>query len=290
MRADVALAAWLEESRARTQQRLAAGQVRAAGHVIAKSYRLQAGDRVEVAPPEAEPPPGPPPEVAVRYADEHLLVVSKPPGLVVHRGAGTRGPTLVDALTAAGVRLAPVGDAVRPGIVHRLDRGTSGLLVVASTTEALEGLQALLRRHEVERRYWALAEGVPEQPHATIDAPIARHPTRRTSFAVVEGGRRAVTHYDVVEQHGPAAELDVRLETGRTHQVRVHLAAIGHPIVGDRLYGASKLGERLGLDRPALHSRRLAFVHPVTGERVDVTEPLPPDLRRALEALSAADS
>lgn len=289
-RADLVLATWLGEPRARAQRRLAAGQVRVDGAPVTKSHRLRAGQRVEVEPAAPAPGPAAPPAVAVRYADADLAVVAKPAGLVVHAGAGTRGqPTLVDALRAAGVALAEASEPERPGIVHRLDRGTSGLLVVAKTARALDGLRALLRRHDVEREYWALVDGVPDPARATIDAPLARHPRRRTRFAVTEGGRRAVSHYDVVAVHGPAAEVAVRLETGRTHQVRVHLAAIGHPVAGDRAYGASPLGASLGLRRPALHARRLAFDHPVTGERVDVSEPLPDDLVAALGALRPRD-
>ncbi|HWB73115.1 MAG TPA: RluA family pseudouridine synthase, partial [Egibacteraceae bacterium] len=230
-----------------------------------------------------------PARVPVRYDDEHLVVVAKPPGLVVHAGTGVSGPTLVDALGAMGVPLAPAGGAQRPGIVHRLDRDTSGLLVVAKTDAAYRGLVASFRRHDVERVYWALVEGTPHPPRATVDAPIARSTSVRTRFRADPAGRRAVSHYDVVEAHGRAAAVAVRLETGRSHQVRVHLAAVGHPVVGDRPYGASPtLAADLGLSRLALHARRLAFRHPLGGERLMLDEPLPDDLRRALEALRTA--
>lgn len=293
-RADVALAAWLDETRGRAQTRLDAGDVTLDGVPITKSQRLRTGQRVRVTAAEQAPSPTPD-ALPVRYQDEHLLVVAKPAGLVVHAGAGTdpSAGSMVDALTAMGVPLAdPCGPHAaacptgRPGIVHRLDRGTSGLLVVASTLAAHEGLSALFRSHEVERVYTAMVAGVPSPPRATIDAPIARSTARRTRFAVDPSGRRAISHYDVDEDLGRAAVLTVRLETGRTHQVRVHLTAVGHPVCGDRLYGASPaLAAELGLDRPALHARRLAFVHPVTGAHVAVDEPLPADLVAARETL-----
>jgi 23S rRNA pseudouridine1911/1915/1917 synthase len=289
-RVDVVLRAWLDEPRARTQQRLDAGEVRVDGHQVAKAHRVRAGERLTVV--EVDDPPATPDQpdpVPIRYSDTHLAVVAKPAGMVVHAGAGVADRTLVDTLTAMGVALAPTGDDQRPGIVHRLDRGTSGLLVVAKTAAAHAGLTAALAAREVSRAYTAIVDGVPDPVRATIDAPIGRSLQRRTRFAVDQAGRHAVTHYDVVEAHGRAAVLDVRLETGRTHQVRVHLAAIGHPVSGDLAYGASPvLREQLGLTRPALHARWLGFVHPVTGESIDVTEPLPDDLLRAREALRAA--
>lgn len=291
-RVDVVLSSWLAEPRSRTQERLLAGEVTADDRLVAKSHRVRAGERFAVvAPVEVEAPGEELPEVAVRWRDEHLAVVVKPAGLVVHDGAGVRGcATLVAALQAEGLPLSRAGDPERPGIVHRLDRGTSGLLVVALSDEAFVGLTALLRVHDVEREYHAVVDGVPAAASATIDAPIARSPAHRTRFAVTAvddpSARRAVTHYDVLEAFGRAALLDVRLETGRTHQVRVHLSAIGHPVAGDRAYGGSPaLTEELGLDRPALHARHLAFDHPVTGERVDVAEPDPDDLAAAVAQL-----
>ncbi|MBA2577186.1 MAG: RluA family pseudouridine synthase [Euzebyaceae bacterium] len=289
-RADVLLAGWLDEPRARAQERIAAGEVTVDGTVVVKSRRVRAGERLVVATPGAAAAANipPPPPVAVRWEDRHLLVVAKPAGLVVHAGAGARGPTLVDALRGMGVPLGGAADPDRPGIVHRLDRGTSGLLVVAKSDEAYRGLAAAFRTHDVEREYWALCDGVPDPPVATVDAPIARSAANRTRFTVDAGGRRAVTHYDVLEAFGRAARLRVGLETGRTHQVRVHLAAVGHPVAGDLAYGASPaLRAELGLERPALHAGRLAFAHPVTGERVAVEEPVPGDLAAALAVLRA---
>ncbi|WP_370324470.1 RluA family pseudouridine synthase [Euzebya sp.] len=284
-RLDVALAGWLEESRSRAQRRIEADQVTVDGAAAVKSAALEPGQEVVVAAPPPEVRPTPPP-VDVRWADEHLAVVVKPADLVVHHGAGVRGATLVESLQAQGVPLA-AGDAGspdpdRPGIVHRLDRGTSGLLVVASSPEALRALKATFAAHDVEREYWALVEGHPEPPVATIDAPIVRSTSNRTAFTTGDSGRQAITHYTTIAVHDGTAELEVRLETGRTHQVRVHLRAIGRPVAGDVLYGATPaVSRRLGLGRQALHARRLAFDHPVTGERIDLTEPLPPDLEAA---------
>ncbi|MBA3622004.1 MAG: hypothetical protein H0W51_06750 [Euzebyales bacterium] len=170
--------------------------------------------------------------------------------------------------------------------MHRLDRGTSGLLVVAKTDRALHGLLALFRHHDVDRRYWALVDGVPEPARATIAAAVARSTAHRTRFRVDPGGRPAVSHYDLVEDYGRASVVEVRLETGRTHQVRVHMAAVGHPVCGDLAYGAAPaVRADLGLDRPALHAAHLGFDHPVTGQRIDLDEPLPADLQRALARL-----
>ncbi|CAN5290540.1 RluA family pseudouridine synthase [soil metagenome] len=282
-RLDQVLAGWLDEPRSRTQQRLASGEVAVDGRLAGKSHRVRPGEEVTVARPPPAARVDPPPPVPVRWADEHLMVIAKPAGLVVHPGAGTSSrPTLVDALRGQGVGLAIGGDPERPGIVHRLDRGTSGLLAVACSMEAYAGLVLAFRRHAVERVYWALVDGVPDPPRATIEAPITRSRSQRTRFAVDPAGRAAVSHYDVEAAHRGCAELSVRLDTGRTHQVRVHLSAVGHPVAGDRTYGASvERAAALGLRRPALHARRLAFEHPVTGERVAVDEPLPDDLAAA---------
>ncbi|MGH8900243.1 MAG: RluA family pseudouridine synthase [Egibacteraceae bacterium] len=288
-RIDVVLADWLSEPRARAQQRLAAGEVTIEGAPVAKSRRVRAGERVRVATPPPAPVPDALPAVPIRWQDEHLAVVAKPAGMVVHPGANpARGPTLVDALRQLGMPLAEAADPARPGIVHRLDRGTSGVLVVAKTPMAYRGLAEMFKIHAVDRRYWAIADGVPDPPRATVDAPIARSAAVRTRFQVDTTGRRAVSHYDVLEAFGRAATLEVRLETGRTHQVRVHLAAVGHPVAGDLTYGASPvLTAELGLSRPALHARVLGLEHPVTGERIEVTEPLPPDLASAFVTLRA---
>lgn len=274
-RLDVVLSGWLGESRSRTQTRIDSGEVTLAGEVPAKSTRLVADQLVVVQPTPVAPIPVPPP-VAVRHIDDDIAVVVKPADLVVHAGAGVRGATMVDALLAQGVTLAASADRTRPGIVHRLDRGTSGLLVVARSPRALTALKRTFAAHDVHREYWVLVEGHPDPPAATIDAPIMRSTSNRTAFTTGDGGRDAITHYDTVAWHDDTAELTVTLETGRTHQVRVHLRAIGRPVAGDVLYGASpQRAKALGLSHQALHARRLAFDHPVTGEHLDLTEPLP---------------
>jgi 23S rRNA pseudouridine1911/1915/1917 synthase len=289
-RLDTVLARLLSESRARSQGRIAAGEVLLDGVVAAKSVRPGIGAQVVVLVPPPQPPPQPPPAVPVRFEDDDLAVVAKPADLVVHDGAGVRGATLVDALRAQGIALAEGGDPTRPGIVHRLDRGTSGLLVVAKSPAAMAALKAVFAAHDVHREYWALVEGHPEPPAATIDAPIARSTSNRTAFTTADEGRDAVTHYTTTARHADTAELAVTLETGRTHQVRVHLRAIGRPVAGDILYGASpRTAAALGLARQALHARRLAFDHPVTGARVDVVEDLPADLREARRLAAQAD-
>ena len=288
-RLDRAVSSFLALSRAHAQRLVEAGHVTVDGRPASKSQRLVFGQVVTVTEPSPEPAGEPPPVIALRHDDEHIAVIHKPAGLVVHAGAGTTGPTLVDALQAMDVPLAETGDPVRPGIVHRLDRGTSGLLVVAKSDAARAGLVRLFKAHRVQRRYWALVDGTPDPPSATIDAPIARDPTRRTRFRVDPAGRAAVSHYDVEQSFAGVAVLAVRLETGRTHQVRVHLSAVGHPVTADVVYGADPtIAASLGLERPALHAARLEFSHPVTGVPVRVDEPLPADLDQALEALRAS--
>jgi len=218
------------------------------------------------------------PELRIAFEDEHLLVVDKPAGLVVHPGAGHAAGTLADALVAHG---AAGGEKGRLGIVHRLDRDTSGLLVVARSDEAFERLEQLVRARGLEREYLALVRGQPRSRSGRIEAPIGRDRRDATRQSLdTETPREAVTHFELEERLPRHALLRVRLETGRMHQIRVHLAAINLPVAGDAVYGIS--GE-LGLERQFLHAARLAFDHPLTGERVDVTSPLPPDLAAALE-------
>ena len=220
-----------------------------------------------------------PATVPVRYEDEHLLVVDKPAGLSVHPGAGESESTLASQLLGLGA--AGGEDPERPGIVHRLDRDTSGLLVASRSQAAYEGLQEAIRRRDVERLYLALVLGRPRSRTGRIEAPVGRDRRDRTKRSLdTDEPRDAVTHFELAERLRQHALLDVRLETGRTHQIRVHLAAIGLPVSGDRRYGAA--GD-LGLGRQFLHAYRLRFRHPVTGEGVDVTSPLPPDLEAALD-------
>lgn len=221
--------------------------------------------------------------VPVRYEDDHLAVVAKPSGMVVHRGAGTSAPTLVDALSQV-IPLAPSGGEDRPGIVHRLDKQTSGLLVVAKTDEALSLLARAMKSRVVRRTYIALAWGSFGMPLGRIEAPVRRSAKDPARMSVGGGGKAAATNFEVLEEFAGASLLEVRLETGRTHQIRVHLAHIKHPVVGDDVYGPAtlRLAAALGLDRPFLHARRLQFEHPVTGAKIDVTEPLPADLEASL--------
>jgi len=219
-------------------------------------------------------------ELKIAWSDEHLLVVDKPPGLVVHPARGHREGTLSQLLSAAGLGGAGGGDPDRPGIVHRLDRDTSGLLVVARNEQAHRQLQAALRERLIEREYVALVEGRPPSRTGTIEAPIGRHPRIRTRMAVGgTGPREARTHFTLERSLGQVSLLRLRLDTGRTHQIRVHLQAIGYPVCGDPEYGTAGA---LGLERQFLHATRLAFPHPITGASVEVESPLPSDLREAL--------
>ena len=251
------------------------------GEVRGKSQRLAGGEEVEIELPTRKlPEPAPaPPELTVAHADEHLLVVDKPAGVVVHPAPGHAGGTLANALAVAG---AAGGEEERTGIVHRLDRDTSGLLVVARSQETYEQLQRLVRRRELTREYLALVAGRPRSRAGTIDAPIGRdrHDRLRHSLDTAKP-RPAVTHFELEELLPRHALLRVRLETGRTHQIRVHLGAIDLPVSGDPIYG---IAADLGLERQFLHAARLAFAHPVTGAPVDVSSPLPPDLADALAA------
>lgn len=270
------------ESRAEAQRLIAAGRVLVDGAEVRKRHTVAAGETIVVRPLEPEPstlvPDGDVP-FRVAYRDDDLVIVDKPAGVVVHPSRGHAAGTLVHGLLALGA--AGGDDPTRPGIVHRLDRDTSGLLVVARTHRAHRRLQQMLRDRRIERRYLALVHGDPP-PALTVDRPIARHPRDRTRMAVVAGGRPSVTHLFVLERIGPYALCEVRLETGRTHQIRVHLEAVGLPVVGDPAYG--RRAERLGLDRQFLHARSLRFPHPEDPERiVEATSPLPDDLERALE-------
>ncbi|HEX6459647.1 MAG TPA: RluA family pseudouridine synthase [Thermoleophilaceae bacterium] len=270
-------------SRAKAQRLIDAGLVTVDGRARPKSHALAVGETVEARP---EPPPAPVDEAAgegvpfeVVYEDEHLLVVDKPAGVVVHPAAGHATGTLSQALAARG---AAGGDSARPGIVHRLDRDTSGLLVVAKSQAVHRALQDLIRRRELEREYAALVEGRPARS-GTIDAPVGRDRVERKLISTrTDAPREARTHFEIVEELPRTSLLSVRLETGRTHQIRAHMAAIGHPVVGDSAYGGGKSGSRLGLTRQFLHSKKLRFRHPVTGALIGCESKLPLDLSRTL--------
>jgi 23S rRNA pseudouridine1911/1915/1917 synthase len=275
-RVDRAVALLIDCTRAEAQVLIAADEVLVNGSPVAKSRRLVEGDVVEVlaGPPGARMPEAEPIPLDVRYEDADIIVLNKPAGLVVHPGAGHADGTLVNGLLARFPDLANVGDPARPGIVHRLDRDTSGLMVVARSPEAYESLVQSLGERVVERRYAALVWGHFDAKRGMVDAPIGRSMRRRTRMAVREGGREARTGYDVeAEWTDPELSLlECKLETGRTHQIRVHLAAIGHAVLGDSVYGGYR--DSLPLDRPFLHAMSLAFVHPVSGEELAFREPL----------------
>ncbi|HEX2041597.1 MAG TPA: RluA family pseudouridine synthase [Acidimicrobiales bacterium] len=271
---------------------VAAGGVRVDGApVLVRSRRLVAGEVVEVDLPEAEDAgslvPDPGVLVPVVAVDDHVIVVDKPAGLVVHPGAGHVTGTLVHGLLGRWPEIAGVGDPTRPGIVQRLDAGTSGLLVVARSALAYSSLVAQLTARTVERRYLALVWGWLEAPAGVVDAPVGRAARDRTQMAVSAGGREARTHYRVAGRYdspAPVTLLECWLETGRTHQIRVHLAAIGHPVVGDSRYGGAR--PSLRVDRPFLHAFELGFDHPATGARQRYSSPLPPDLEDVREHLN----
>ncbi len=283
LRLDVFVAKLMDSSRAHAGNLVDGGHVTVNGRPMRKAYHVVAGDDVDVQQPIAQKLP-PPVGVEIVFEDDHLVVVSKPSGVVVHAAPGVRGSTMVDALAAEGRPLAERAGVGRAGIVHRLDRDVSGLLIVAKTDEAHARLVDAMRSRQIERRYVALVNGVPETDRGKIDAPVGRDPKHRTRMAVQPGGRPAVTWFSVKERMVRCALLDVRLETGRTHQIRTHLASIGHPVVGDAAYGRDPaLARELGLRRPFLHAARLAFDHPISGERVEFESPLPPDLSSALD-------
>jgi 23S rRNA pseudouridine1911/1915/1917 synthase len=266
-------------SRGAAERLLSAGAVLVDGESRGKSHRLAGGEEIAIEPPPAaEEPAVRLPELTIAYEDEHLLVADKAAGVVVHPAPGHPGGTLAQALAAVGAK---GGEENRPGIVHRLDRDTSGLLVVARSEEAYEALQELVRRRELTREYVALVVGKPQSRKGTIDAPVGRDRHDRLRHSLdTDTPREAVTHFELEELLPRHALLRVRLETGRTHQIRVHLAAIDLPVAGDPTYGIAR---DLGLERQFLHAARLAFEHPVTGAAVDVSSPLPPDLAAALE-------
>jgi 23S rRNA pseudouridine1911/1915/1917 synthase len=285
-RIDVVLAERASVTRTLAQRALRTGDVTVGGATVRPSYRVEEGDDIagEVPEPIVSAPQAEEIPIVVRYSDERLLVVSKPAGLVTHPAAGHHQGTLVNALLNLGEPLA-ARNSTRPGIVHRLDKDTSGLLLVAKDDDAQAFLVDSLRSRRISRRYLALVRGIPKPPSGTIEAPIARHPIKRQRMAVVPGGRRSVTHYEVLEEGEAMSLLEVTLETGRTHQIRVHLSHLGHPVMGDRTYGGtSEASKSLGLDRPFLHAWKLTFPHPDDARMVAVDDPLPGELVRALEA------
>lgn len=291
-RLDTALARMFGLSRAAAAGLIAEGQVLVAGRAAGKSDRVPAGEWLEVTlpppPTAAVPQPRPVPGLTVVYEDTDIVVVDKPVGVAAHPTPGWTGPTVLEGLLAAGHTIATSGAAERQGVVHRLDANTTGLMVLAKSEPAYSALKRAFRERTVDKRYHALVQGHPDPLRGTVDAPIARHPSGDGRWAVVTGGRPSVTHYDTIEAFRGASLIEIILETGRTHQIRVHMAAFRHPCVGDRLYGADPaLAARLGLTRQWLHAVRLGFAHPADGRRVEFTSEYPADLAHALDVLRA---
>ncbi|HEV7192828.1 MAG TPA: RluA family pseudouridine synthase [Jatrophihabitantaceae bacterium] len=292
LRLDVALARLFGLSRTRAAEMVDEGRVSLDGAVPLRSAKVRGGAILEVRLPSADTAapvePAPVDGLVVLYDDDDVVVVDKPVGVAAHPSPGWTGPTVVGGLAAMGYRISTSGAAERQGIVHRLDAGTSGVMAVAKSERAYTALKRGFKERTVDKRYSALVQGHPDPTRGTIDAPIDRHPSADYRFAVVAGGRPSVTHYETVEAFRAATLLDIHLETGRTHQIRVHMAAMRHPCVGDLTYGADPvLARRLGLARQWLHARELGFAHPSNGEWVSVSSAFPEDLQRALDVLSA---
>lgn len=289
-RLDQAIARLFGLSRTVAASLVEEGDVTVDGQACQKSAKVSGGAWLEIIlppPPETagrqlEPVPG----LRVRYRDDDIVVVDKPIGVAAHASPGWTGPTVTAGLAAMGQTVATSGAAERQGIVHRLDAGTTGLMVVAKSEIAYSALKRAFKAREVDKRYHAVVQGHPDPLSGTIDAPIDRHPSQDYRFAVVSGGRPSVTHYDTLEAFPSASLLDIRLETGRTHQIRVHFAALRHPCVGDLMYGADPvLAARLRLTRQWLHAASLGFLHPRTGQYVEFSSEYPSDLAEAVAVL-----
>lgn len=292
-RVDVALGRLLGLSRTRASELVADGLVMLDGHPPQKSERVEPGAILEASIPAprtatvvAEQVEG----MGIVFQDDDIVVVDKPVGVAAHPGVGWSGPTVVGHLAGVGVRISTSGAPERQGIVQRLDVGTSGLMTIAKSEHAYTVLKQAFRTRSVDKTYHALVQGHPDPHTGTIDAPIARHPKHDFKFTVRSDGRASITHYDTLEAHRFASLLTIRLESGRTHQIRVHMSALKHPCVGDLQYGADPtLAERLGLERQWLHAVGLGFEHPRTGERVEFESPYPEDLQHALDLVRGLD-
>jgi 23S rRNA pseudouridine1911/1915/1917 synthase len=291
-RVDAALARLFGLSRTKAADLAVAGAVTLDGETAGKSDRVRAGSWLEV---ELPAPPMPVQVVAelvdglrVVYDDDDIVVVDKPVGVAAHPSPGWTGPTVIGGLAGAGFRVSTSGSAERQGVVHRLDVGTTGLMVVAKSETAYTSLKRQFRERTVDKTYHALVQGLMDPPRGTIDAPIDRHPQHDWRWAVVTDGKPSITHYETLEAFRHASLIEIHLETGRTHQIRVHMSAMRHPCVADLTYGADPvLAQRLGLTRQWLHAVRLAFDHPRTGERVEFEAAYPADLQHALDVVSA---
>ncbi|QIK64451.1 RluA family pseudouridine synthase [Leucobacter viscericola] len=290
-RVDAALAKLMGFSRSFAAEVAQAGGVSLDGKVLGKSDRLTADSWLEVSWAEKTGPEIVPvelPELGIIYDDEDFVVVDKPAGVAAHPSLGWDGPTVLGALAGAGYRIATSGPPERQGIVHRLDAGTSGLMAVAKSERAYSRLKRAFKQREVDKIYHTVVQGHPDPFSGTIESAIGRHPGHEWKFAVVQEGKHSVTHYRTLEAFPYATLLEVELETGRTHQIRVHMSAQRHPCVGDTMYGADPtLSERLGLDRQWLHAMRLGFRHPGTGEPVEFESVYPADLQHAIDVLDA---
>lgn len=292
-RIDSALTRVLGLSRTAIVKLLEDGDIRSNGNAMQKSERVLAGQVIEVlmpAPMNQDPIPLTPlVGLTVVYNDDDIVVIDKPVGCAAHPSPGWMGPTVVGALLAAGYTISTSGPAERAGVVHRLDAGTSGLMIIAKTDAAYLKLKEMFRNHEVEKTYHALVQGHMDPSTGTIDAPIDRHPKEDHRFAVVATGKESITHYEVMEFYRAVSMVKIELETGRTHQIRVHFSALHHPLVGDTTYGADPvLGKSLGMSRPWLHAAELSFSHPVTQAKLNFKAPYPSDLTGSLALLSDA--
>ena len=293
LRLDAALSRLFGLSRSAAASIIDGGGASVDGRVRGKGDRVAAGAQLEVALPEPDTTWAAPPQVVeglrVVHEDDDIIVVDKPVGVAAHPSPGWEGPTVIGGLAAAGHRVSTSGAAERQGVVHRLDVGTTGLMVVAKSERAYSVLKDAFRERTVDKRYHTLVQGHPDPLVGTVDAPIDRHPTSAYRFAVVADGRPSVTHYETLEAFRHATLLEIHLETGRTHQIRVHMAALRHPCVGDITYGADPtLSRRLGLERQWLHAVRLSFAHPADGRWVSYESPYPADLQRALDRVQEA--
>jgi 23S rRNA pseudouridine1911/1915/1917 synthase len=292
MRVDAGLAKLLGLSRTTVAELAESGEVRVDGRVAGKSDRLVAGAMLEVSLPRPAAPVAvvavPVPGLVVLHQDDDLVVVDKPVGVAAHPSPGWTGPTVIGGLAAAGIRISTSGAEERQWVVHRLDVGTTGVMVVAKSEHGYTALKRAFKERTVDKIYHALVQGHPDPMVGTIDAPIDRHPKHDYRFAIVADGKPAVTHYEVMEAFRAASLVEVRLETGRTHQIRVHFAALHHPCVGDISYGADPvLARRLGVTRQWLHAHTLGFHHPADGRWVEYTSAYPDDLSQALDRLRA---
>jgi 23S rRNA pseudouridine1911/1915/1917 synthase len=293
-RVDAALARMFGLSRTRAADLIAEGHVLVDGAGVGKSDRVLPGSILDVTIPVTTDPLVVVPEIVegikIIHDDDDIVVIDKPVGVAVHPSPGWSGPTVVGHLAGAGFRISTSGASERQGIVQRLDVGTSGVMVICKSEHAYSLLKNAFRQRTVDKTYHALVQGHPDPLEGTIDAPIGRHPRADYKFAVMADGRHSVTHYETLEAHRFASLLEIHLETGRTHQIRVHMAALKHPCVGDLTYGADPvLARRVGLERQWLHAVRLGFEHPDTGEHVEYESTYPEDLAHALDVIRDAD-